>query len=305
MGSLGFSGPPAWFEQNVAQGWGDLAHVAGFGAWDAPTASFRAEHGFDSIRQGDELREHVVAVRLAGANVEAPDHNRVLRDGGNQVDFTLLPMGSAGRFVARGAIDYAHVYFTDSALRRFSVELFGSAGDRADLLRDDRVFVVDRPLRSMINVYLDRAVDGQAAPTVLEMDSRAALIGLHLMMHHGTASAPKPLASGGLAPWQVKRATAYLLAALSRDVSLVEIAAVVDLSPFHFCRAFKHSTGLTPSAWQREQRMAAARILLEDTRLSLIEIAMELGYASHGAFSTAFLRAHGVPPSTWRRQRLF
>jgi len=51
---------------------------------------------------------------------------------------------------------------------------------------------------------------------------------------------------GGLAPSMLRRVTEYMLANLADDLALVTLASLVGLSPFHFCRAFRESTGLPP-----------------------------------------------------------
>lgn len=51
---------------------------------------------------------------------------------------------------------------------------------------------------------------------------------------------------GGLAPWQLDKVTDFILENLDADVGLDELAALLDLSPFHFCRAFRISTGQPP-----------------------------------------------------------
>ena len=50
----------------------------------------------------------------------------------------------------------------------------------------------------------------------------------------------------GLSRIQLKRTVEYMQASLLRDVGLKELASVAGLSPSHFGRAFKASTGLNP-----------------------------------------------------------
>jgi AraC family transcriptional regulator len=57
-----------------------------------------------------------------------------------------------------------------------------------------------------------------------------------------------PIARGGLAPWQARRCIEYLHDHASDSVSLEQLAALVGLSPFHFARAFKQTTGVRRTA---------------------------------------------------------
>ncbi len=92
-----------------------------------------------------------------------------------------------------------------------------------------------------------------------------------------------------------------IAASAGTDVPLATLAAEVGLSPFHFARAFKTSTGMPPHAWQRAQRIGLAKALLETSDLPVTEIAFEVGYESSQALARLFQRSVGVSPSQWRR----
>jgi AraC family transcriptional regulator len=108
---------------------------------------------------------------------------------------------------------------------------------------------------------------------------------------------------GGLAPWQVRRVTDYLEANLARDVALDELAALVGLSEYHFCTAFRRSAGLPPHCWLTARRMEKAKALMAEGRDGLTEIALAVGCGSQSAFGAAFRRTVGVTPTAWRRDR--
>ena len=84
--------------------------------------------------------------------------------------------------------------------------------------------------------------------------------------------------------------------------ALSALAADAGLSRFHFCRAFKESTGLSPHAWLRQQRLERAMNMLRDTDASIELVAAELGYASQTAFTAAFKKLTGDTPTDWRRR---
>jgi AraC family transcriptional regulator len=92
-----------------------------------------------------------------------------------------------------------------------------------------------------------------------------------------------------------------MTAASEDEFSLADLAQAVGLSYWHFCRAFKQSTGEAPYQWFQRQRIARARRLLAENRLSVTSIAAELRFASPSHFSTAFKRAMGMSPRVYRR----
>lgn len=118
-----------------------------------------------------------------------------------------------------------------------------------------------------------------------------------------TADRELPLAKGGLAPWAERRVRDYLHAHFARDLSLAELAALAGLSPFHFTRMFKQSTGIPPYAYLRRLRVAEACRLLEAGDLPVIEVAAQVGYETPQAFARMFRAETGTSPSQWRRLR--
>jgi len=87
---------------------------------------------------------------------------------------------------------------------------------------------------------------------------------------------------------------------LHLPVSLADIAASAGLSPYHFLRVFRAATGVTPHRVLTRMRIDAARRRLEDSDLSVTEIALLCGFSSASQFSTAFRRETGMAPRTFR-----
>lgn len=143
-----------------------------------------------------------------------------------------------------------------------------------------------------------------AAPqrSALYMDMLALSIELNLLRQAARRATLAPV-TGGLAGWQLKRVIAYMTAHLAEDISLAELAALAELSPFHFCRAFKQSTGLPPHAWLTARRIERAQELMAaHCSMGLTEVALCVGYESQAAFGVAFKRVTGVTPGQWRRE---
>lgn len=90
---------------------------------------------------------------------------------------------------------------------------------------------------------------------------------------------------------------------LDAPVSLQEMARLACLSPFHFHRVFTSLAGESPLQLQRRLRLERAAVQLHVTRREVVEIALDAGYETHGAFTRAFRAAFGVSPSQFRRHR--
>lgn len=107
--------------------------------------------------------------------------------------------------------------------------------------------------------------------------------------------------NGGLAPWQLRRATEIFGANLAEKHLLEQIARVCKLSPSHFRRAFKQSTGLPPHQWILNARVKLACDLLLRSSTTLAEIALACGFSDQGHFTRTFSRLEGTSPGAWRR----
>ena len=87
---------------------------------------------------------------------------------------------------------------------------------------------------------------------------------------------------------------------LGERLTLVELAAVLQLSPYHFAHIFKRATGLAPHQYLIERRLARAKHFLETTDLPIAEVALAVGCANQSHFSALFNRATGMTPLTYR-----
>jgi len=106
---------------------------------------------------------------------------------------------------------------------------------------------------------------------------------------------------GGLGGAATKRVTDYIAAHLAEDVTLGELAAIVGLSPYHFCREFKRATGLPPHRYQIMLRVGRAKELLANTMMPIGEVAAAVGYDDQSQLARLFQREIGVSPTGYRR----
>ena len=102
---------------------------------------------------------------------------------------------------------------------------------------------------------------------------------------------------------RLRRVLQYIDEHLQSRIRLVELSAVVHMSPFHFARLFARSTGLPPHRFIVQRRIEAARALLAAERMSIAAIARSVGFRTPSHFTTTFRRVVGMTPRAYRVAR--
>lgn len=108
---------------------------------------------------------------------------------------------------------------------------------------------------------------------------------------------------GGLTARQVRLIVDYIESHLTEKTSISELAALLNLTRFHFIRAFKQVVGMPPHRFMVMRRVDRAKELLENAEMPVAEVATQVGFNSVAQLNVAFRRVVGTTPSTFRRQR--
>ena len=210
---------------------------------------------------------------------------------------TIIPAGSSARWEIPGPVDVIQLYLPPTTLERVAGE--ADAPIAGDLL--ERTGHSD-PVTSGLLMSATDVLEGNAVLDALFRQRLMDLLATRILAAHtGVPTSFEPTL-GGLAPHALRRAIERLRSDSDADVSLAALASDAGLSRFHFCRAFKESTGLSPHAWLRQHRLEQAMNMLRDTDRSIVSVAAQLGYASQTAFTAAFKKLTGETPSDWRRR---
>lgn len=210
---------------------------------------------------------------------------------------TIIPAGSSARWDIPGVVDVIQLYLPHTTLERIGRE----AGVPAPGHPLERTGHPD-PVTSGLLMGAAEVLGGNAVLDALFRQQLTDLVATRILAAHtGTPTTFEPI-TGGLSPHALRRAIECLRSESDADISLAKLASDAGLSRFHFCRAFKESTGLSPHAWLRQQRLERAMNMLRDTDASIELVAAELGYSSQTAFAAAFKKLTGETPSDWRRR---
>lgn len=162
-----------------------------------------------------------------------------------------------------------------------------------------RLFFDDRDLWETA-LKLKRQVEAPSTP--LYAEALEAVLAYELLRMNQGARPAGQIVKGGLAAWQKKRVTSYIEEHLAESISILALADIAGLSPFHFSRAFKQSFGAPPHRYHMIRRIEQAKLLLAKHDASVTQVGLKVGFSETSSFTAAFRRLTHQTPSEFRRR---
>ncbi|MGF6773862.1 AraC-like DNA-binding protein [Paraburkholderia sp. GAS199] len=249
----------------------------------APSVSLRR---YGAIEASDVHDFHQVVLGLDGAMVMAVDGVAQQIDAGSA---WLIPAGARH--------DYAGV----GENRQLVLDLpAASLAVPERLFERARAVTVDASLTQLVHRIAAHATGGAC---IDDLDTRrfhwdaAARLGAALVADAG-------MTSGALAPGlDFARIDRWLRAHLSEPLRIADLAAHCGFGMRRFHQLFIDAFGETPHRYLQRLRLDTSITLLADARLSLTDIALEIGFGDQSAYTHAFTRRFGLAPGQWRALR--
>lgn len=186
--------------------------------------------------------------------------------------------------------------FIDSAVLDdvgLGIGIKSKAKMQTPLVQDDRLIKVT------VGSLVEHHRTENSIPRLL-LETAGRHVGAHLLSRY-TKDVDRTAAVHRMADWQVKRVIEFIEHRVHEDVGLSDLAAVIGMSPHYFCRAFRLTMGIPPYKFLLQCRMDRAKEMLSTTNHPITRIALDLGFASHAHFSTAFRKAVGCTPVAFRK----
>lgn len=103
-------------------------------------------------------------------------------------------------------------------------------------------------------------------------------------------------------PSLMEEIRAYVDDNYAEPITLTSISERFHLSTPYLSRSFKKHTGQNLVSYITDRRMQAARHMLAESRVSITEIAFQVGYEDYSYFSNIFRRQHNISPREYQRQ---
>jgi AraC-like DNA-binding protein len=102
----------------------------------------------------------------------------------------------------------------------------------------------------------------------------------------------------------ISAAVHYAEAHIGESPTNADLANIACMSPYQLDRRMKRVFGMPMGQWLLKTRISRAGRQLVETRLPIVEVALNAGYTDQSAFTRQFRRATGLTPSQFRRLRV-
>lgn len=267
--------------------------------WDG--ALIRRWRDTAAIMEQPPLDHHYVAIHLGGPKFVKRRHDGPSVSTNVEVgSITVVPAGTAFSWKTDGPIDFAHLYLAPEMIDRLVREEFDCEPRVVELI--DCVARNAWLLGALLQAMLHE-IERPAFASRLALDTLLQCFVVHLLRESSTMRDSHRNVRHALAPHRLRRVRDFIQANLAADLRLAELATVACSSPYHFSRAFRLTTGLSPYRYLIHQRIERGKALLCDDSLSIADAAKQCGFRSTRQFATMFKQICGVSPARFRRER--
>lgn len=200
--------------------------------------------------------------------------------------FCIFPEGHSSHWHINDTFQFVYLYVEDDILRSAFARVHDQDARRIDV--SERTLIApgafEAPLRRMAKASMDG-------------DIVSADIGFFEMV---AALGDRPVhLSGGLSQKNLRDVIEWVDENLEANIRLSDLAALANLSEFHFHRMFRQTCGLPAHEWLTQLRIERAKTLMGDLPMS--EVALACGFSSQSHFIRRFKKQIGATPGQYLR----
>jgi AraC family transcriptional regulator len=182
-----------------------------------------------------------------------------------------------------------------------AAEQLSDASMQVELLN---VFEARDPVLERIVQILAAELDQQPHPAQgVLTEALSCAVAAHILRRYNAFSSNRPESRASLAAKEIERLTCFIEDNLDRTISLSELAGIANVSRFHFARIFRQATGMSAMNFVEQSRIRRAQVLLSESNLPLVEVALMTGFSDQSHFTRRFSRHVGTTPGVYARER--
>ena len=217
---------------------------------------------------------------------------KLRREARNEGDIAIIPAGISQRCNWHISAQFTILAIEPALLQQVGQDWVNPA--RIELI-PHFMTQQDALIQGIVSALREELERGKIGGYLL-IDSLKTTLAIHLLRNYCTTQ-PKSSYADGLSKSTLQQMTQYINEHLHQDLKLIELAAIAQMSPYHFLRLFKQSVGVTPHQYILQCRIEKAKYLLcNDRELSIAEIAVRVGFCDQSHLTRYFKRIVGVTP---------
>jgi AraC family transcriptional regulator len=261
------------------------------------------EHHLEAPYTADSppISKHFLGLSLSGSTRQVTQFEQSEFDGvAYPGDLWLLPASTCSGHWSWESLDECMMFAIDPLLLD-EIALASDCANSSALELTPMVYQHDPQLLAIAHSFKQEMTQVGIA-SQLYTDALALQFIIHLLRHYTTQSLTPKQHPGGLSRQQIKYLIDYMQMNLDQSIHLKELATLLNMSQYHFCRLFKRSTGVSPHQFLLRQRVNRAKQLLQKSDRSILEVATHCGFTDGSHLTRHFRNLTGVTPTTFRKQ---
>lgn len=250
-------------------------------------------------REAENLmyRQHVVCINVGPTMCcefrKNGGYGRITKPRGA---ISFFPSGASLRQRTADPTDTLYAALDPVLVARAAADLLDGEQPQFDVHRRDR----DSRLEHLAMALREEAQQARPSEPLLG-EALATALAVHLLREYasptrGLDKFDRTAFAAGLPRTKLLRAIDYIHEHLHTDLSIAAIAHSVSMSPYHFARLFKQSTGRSPHQYVVEARVKRARELLISGDHTISDVAQQAGFSDQSHLTRHMRRAYGTTP---------
>lgn len=263
--------------------------------WDSIYLELHQQPSFEVAEHQHTM--HVIVNGLESYSRESSSGERWLdgkfkRETRSIGDIAIIPAGISHRCNWNTDVQFIILAIEPALLKQVGQDFINP--DRIELIPH---FMIEQDvLVQGIFHTLKEELESSKIGTYFWIDSIKTTLAIHLLRNYCTTQPKVSNYTDGLSKLKLQQIRDYIKEHLHQDIKLIELAAITQISLYHFLRLFKQSMGVTPHQYILQCRIEKAKYLLQHSELSIAEIAARVGFCDQSHFTRYFKRIVGVTP---------